>query len=78
MDKESNTSLIRVLSFLSRHINNYMDIFNSGSLERLDQDQKSILVLIWGLWLSTAKNISLIPIPWYEKYRNMLTCFLGK
>lgn len=34
-----------------------------------------ILFAIVGLWLSTAKNISLVPITWYEKYRNMLTNF---
>ena len=78
IEKESNTSLVRILSFLSRHINNYMDKFNSGRFERIEQDQKNILILIWGLWLSTAQNISLIPIPWYMEYRNMLADFLGK
>ena len=78
IENDPNDSLERILSFLSIHINIYMDLFNSEPLEKIEQNQKNILVLIWGLWLSTAKNISLVPITWYEKYRNMLTDFLGK
>lgn len=39
---------------------------------------ENVMILIWGLWLGSAQSVSLIPIPWYVKYRNFLTDFLGK
>lgn len=73
-----NDNTTRVLSFFSTHVNYYMNKFVTVSWENLDLNQKNVMILIWGLWLGSAQSVSLIPIPWYVKYRNLLTDFLGK
>lgn len=73
-----NDNTTRVLSFFSTHVNYYMNKFVTVSWENLDLNQKNVMILIWGLWLGSAQSVSLIPIPWYVKYRNFLTDFLGK
>lgn len=77
-ESSQNDSMIHILEFVSSRINRYMYDFVTDSLENISSNQKNIIILIWGLWLSTAQNISLIPITWYEKYRKMLSVFLRK
>lgn len=71
-------NLFKVLEFLVRNINDMMFAFVSEEIKDLEKYCKHSLVLIWGLWLGTAQEFSMIPLDWYEKYRSLLDDMFGE
>lgn len=65
-------NFFKLLEFLVRNINDMMYAFVTKDIEELEKYYKHALVLIWGLWLGTAQEISMIPLDWYVKYRSLL------
>ena len=71
-------NLFKVIEFLIRNINEMIYVFVSKDIKVLDKYCKHSLVLIWGLWLGTAQEISMVPPDWYVKYRSLLDDMLGE
>ena len=71
-------NLFKVIEFLVRNINDMVYAFVSKDIQDLDRNCKHSLILIWGLWLGTAHEISMIPLDLYVKYRNLLDDMFGK
>lgn len=65
-------AIFRVLSFVSNKINEYMFEFLTKELDSIDISHKHAIILIWGLWLGTAFNYSMIPQNWILKYKVLL------
>lgn len=71
-------NLFKVIEFLIRNINETMYVFVSKEIKDLENFCKQSLVLIWGLWLGTAQEISMVPPEWYVKYRSFLDDMFGE
>lgn len=71
-------NLFKVIEFLIRNINEMMFVFVSKDIKVLEKYSKQSLVLIWGLWLGTALEISMVPHYWYVKYRSLLDDMFGE
>ena len=71
-------NLFKVIEFLIRNINEMMFVFVSKDIKVLEKYSKQSLVLIWGLWLGTAQEISMVPHYWYVKYRSLLDDMFGE
>lgn len=71
-------NLFKVIEFLIRNINEMIYVFVSKDIKDLEKFCKQSLVLIWGLWLGTAQEISMIPLDWYVKYRSLLDNMFGE
>lgn len=71
-------NLFKVIEFLIRNINEMMFEFVSKDIKVLEKYCKQSLVLIWGLWLGTAQEISMVPLDWYVKYRSLLDDMFGE
>ena len=71
-------NLFKVIEFLIRNINEMMFVFVSKDIKVLEKYCKQSLVLIWGLWLGTALEISMVPHYWYVKYRSLLDDMFGE
>lgn len=65
-------NLFKVIGFLVRNINDMLYAFVSKDIKEFERSCKHSLVLIWGLWLGTSQEISMIPLDWYVKYRSLL------
>lgn len=65
-------NLFKVIGFLVRNINEMLYAFVSKDIKEFERSCKHSLVLIWGLWLGTSQEISMIPLDWYVKYRSLL------
>lgn len=68
----------KILDFLLRKVNEVMAEFISKDVEDIERSCKHSLVLVWGLWLGTAQDLSMIPLDWYLKYRKLLDDMFGK
>ena len=71
-------NLFKVIEFLIQNINETMYVFVSKEIKDLENFCKQSLVLIWGLWLGTAQEISMVPLEWYVKYRSLLDDMFGE
>lgn len=78
IEVSNDTAPNQVLSFLVRNINLLMDRFVETPIDKQTQIQKQAISLVWSLWLGTTQKISLIPVTWYEKYRELLKELLAK
>ena len=71
-------NLFKVIGFLVRNINDMLYAFVSKDIKEFERSCKHSLVLIWGLWLGTSQEISMIPLDWYVKYRSLLDNMFGE
>ena len=71
-------NLFKVIEFLIRNINEMMYVFVTKDIKVLEKCCKQSLVLIWGLWLGTAQEISMVPPDWYVNYRSLLNDMFGE
>lgn len=71
-------NLFKVIGFLVRNINDMLYVFVSKDIKDFERSCKHSLVLIWGLWLGTSQEISMIPLDWYVKYRSLLDNMFGE